>query len=120
MRRSHLVCIAAIMAISPSLHGNTERSLGYPDIRKQFLSMPTPVYDMRLRRSHITGSGIFTLSVDEKGKVTDVTVRKSTGNRELDVQAIYGLRQWRAIPGSRRQIDVQLTFSLPEKRGPSL
>jgi TonB family protein len=92
----------------------------YPDLKSVFLTMPTPVYALELRRRHITGSGIFTLSVDEKGKVTDVTVRQSTGHRELDSQAIYGLRQWRARPGPRRQIDVPMTFFLPEKRGPSL
>jgi len=119
IRKLCLTCVFAI-AIAATLYGETERSIGYPDLRKEFLSMPTPVYDLRLRRSHITGSGVFTLSVDEKGKVTDVTVRKSTGHRELDAQAIYGLRQWRAKPGARRQIDVPLTFSLSEKRGPSL
>jgi TonB family protein len=92
----------------------------YPDLRQVFLTMPTPVYALELRRRNITGSGIFTLSVDEKGKVTDITVRKSTGHRELDLQAIYGLRQWRAKPGPHRQIDVPITFALPEKRGPSL
>ncbi len=119
IRKLCSTCFFAI-AIAATLYGETERSIGYPDLRKEFLSMPTPVYDLRLRRSHITGSGVFTLTVDEKGKVTDVTVRKSTGHRELDAQAIYGLRQWRAKPGARRQIDVPLTFSLPEKRGPSL
>ena len=92
----------------------------YPDLKGVFIAMPTPVYALELRRPDITGSGIFTLSVDERGKVTDVAVRKSTGHHELDLQAIYGLRQWRAKPGPQRQIDVPMTFSLPEKRGPSL
>jgi TonB family protein len=92
----------------------------YPDLRKVFIAMPPLVYDLRLRRSNITGSGIFTVFVDEKGRVTDVTVRKSTGHHELDVQAIYGLRQWRAKGGAHRGIDVPMTFSLSEKRGPSL
>src|SRR5438876_12206663 len=78
----------------------------FPNLKEVFVSMPPPVYDLRLRRSNITGSGIFTLFTDEKGRVTDVKVRKSTGHRELDAQAIYGLRQWRAKPGARREIDV--------------
>jgi TonB family protein len=92
----------------------------YPNLKAVFLSMPPPIYDLRLRRSNVTGSGIFTVFTDEKGKVTDVKVRKSTGHRELDAQAIYGLRQWRAKPGAQRQLDVPITFMLPEKRGPSL
>ena len=82
--------------------------------------MPTPVYALELRRRHITGRGIFTVQTDENGKVTEVTVRKSTGHQELDAQAIYGLRQWRAKAGAHREIDVPMTFALPEKRGPSL
>lgn len=76
----------------------------YPNLKAVFLSMPTPVYALELRRRNITGNGIFSVSVDEKGKVTDVTVRKSTGHRELDAQATYGLRQWRAKPGLHRRI----------------
>jgi len=122
MKRSiRVICISAALAIAATVHGQRPPpSADYIALKKEFLAMPIPVYTMELRRRHITGSGIFTLSVDEKGKVTDVTFRKSTGNRELDAQAIYGLRQWRAKPGTRRQIDVPLTFSLPDKRGPSL
>src|SRR5205807_10541411 len=98
----------------------TPPSADYADLKKEFIAMPIPVYTMELRRQHITGNGIFTVSVDERGRVTDVTVRKSTGHRELDAQAIYGLRQWRARAGTSRKMDVPLTFSLPEKRGPSL
>jgi TonB family protein len=115
------ICVGIAVGIAVTAFGQRLRvSEEYSYLKKEFISTPTPTYTMELRRSHITGSGIFTLSVDEKGKVIDVTVRKSTGHRALDAQAIYGLNQWRAKPGARRQIDVPLTFSLAEKRGPSL
>ncbi len=120
IRKYYLTCLTAEILIATTVHGQRPRSEHYPDLRTEFIAMPTPVYALEFRRRHITGSGIFTLSVDKKGRVTGVTVRKSTGHRELDAQAIYGLRQWRAKPGTHREIDVPVTFSLPEKRGPSL
>src|SRR6267378_8639903 len=107
-RNLYLPCFAVALAVEhiASVHGQPSRSAEevvsvimdehhrisvnhvpvsrYPDLRKVFIAMPPPVYDLRLRRSNITGSGIFTVFVDENGRVTDVTVRKSTGHRELD------------------------------------
>jgi TonB family protein len=86
----------------------------YPNLRGLFLGMPQPVYPPELRMRHITGSGIFTMYIGRDGKVTDVKIRKSTGHRELDIQVIDALRQYRTKPGPQREIDMPVTFRLPQ------
>lgn len=85
----------------------------YPNLKGLFLGMPKPYYPPDLRTRRMTGSGIFTLYIDANGKVTDVKTRKSTGHRELDIQAIDALRRYRTLPGPQREIDMPVTFRLP-------
>jgi TonB family protein len=88
----------------------------YPNLRGLFLGMPKPYYPPDLRSRHITGSGTFTMYIDASGKLTDVKIRKSTGHRELDIQAIDALRHWRTKPGSHREIDMPITFTVRERQ----
>ena len=90
----------------------------YPNLKGLFLGMPQPYYPLELRMQHITGSGIFTMYIDANGKVTDVKIRKSTGNRELDTQAIDALRRYRTQPGAQREIDMPVSFKLRQNWGP--
>ena len=86
----------------------------YPNLKGLFLGMPQPYYPPELRMRRITGSGIFTMFVGADGKVTDVKIRKSTGHRELDIQAVDALRRYRTKPGPQRQIDMPVAFRLPQ------
>jgi TonB family protein len=59
-------------------------------------------------------SGIFRLSLDLKtGRVTDVTVVKSTGHCALDGSAIKALRQWQFKPGKWTKVYVPVKFAIP-------
>jgi TonB family protein len=75
-----------------------------------FIAAPRPHYPYEARRSRITGSGLLRIYVDESGKVTQVKILKSTGNRLLDEAGSNAFRQWRARPGNRREIDMPLVF----------
>jgi TonB family protein len=77
-----------------------------------FIAAPRPHYPYEARRSRITGSGLLRIYVDKSGKVTQVKILKSTGNRLLDEAGYATFRQWRARPGNRREIDMPLVFSL--------
>ena len=88
----------------------------YPNLRGLFLGMPKPYYPPEVRRRGITGSGIFTMHIDANGKVAGVEIRKSTGHRELDIQAVDALRHWRTKPGPHREIDMPISFRLPERQ----
>jgi TonB family protein len=46
------------------------------------------------------------------GRVTDVTMAKSTGNVFLDNAAVAGFRRWRFKPGSVSNVTCPVTFTL--------
>ena len=77
-----------------------------------FISTPWPDYPYEARRSRITGRGLLRIYVDESGRVSDVRVLKSTGNRQLDDAGLAAFRHWRAKAGPRREVDMPLTFTL--------
>ncbi len=111
---------AEIVKVTLDEHGNaTVNGVAvshYPNLKGLFLGMPQPHYPPELRLRRITGSGIFTLYIDESGKVADVKIRKSTGHRELDIQSIDALRQYRTKSGPKREIDIPITYRLPERQ----
>lgn len=74
---------------------------------------PHPVYPADAIQRHASGEGVFLLRVQIKtGRVTQVTVGLSTGDRSLDAAAMKALLQWRFKSGSLshrqvRSVDVQ-------------
>jgi TonB family protein len=83
-------------------------------VKTVFIAAPRPYYPYEARRGRITGSGLLRIYVDETGKVTEVKVVKSTGNRFLDDAGLRAFRQWRAKPGNRREVDMPLVFVLSD------
>ena len=72
-----------------------------------------PEYSYEDRTRHHEGSGLFRLTLDLKtGFVTDVLMIRSTGFKGLDASGVKSLRQWRWRPGTWRQIDIPLTFTM--------
>ena len=71
------------------------------------------MYPRQLRILRLRGSGNFRLHIDAHGQVTAVDILKSTGDKELDHEAVKALRRWRAKPGPRWDVDVPVTFFLP-------
>lgn len=60
---------------------------------------PKPDYPLEARRRHITGRGVFKLSVDlNTGLVRFVEVRQSTGSGILDAAAASTYKRWRLKP----------------------
>jgi len=51
------------------------------------------------------------MRVDEQGRVTKVTILKSTGHTELDSLAVTTLSRWRGQPGPKWDLDVPVTFT---------
>jgi TonB family protein len=65
----------------------------------QVIEAPKPKnpYEGQLRQPH--GTGAFLLrTIIRTGRVTQVVVGQTTGNRLLDAAAIRALRQWRFKP----------------------
>jgi TonB family protein len=74
-------------------------------IAQYAINKPPPAYPLTARQRRATGSGVFLLRVDvESGRVKDVTVEKTTGDKELDNAAVTAFRKWRFKPGALRSL----------------
>jgi TonB family protein len=64
------------------------------------LSTPKPEYPKSARIRRATGSGYFKLRVRIKtGRVKEITILRSTGNKTLDTAAIQAFALWRFKTG---------------------
>jgi TonB family protein len=75
----------------------------------------TPVrlsYPVEARRAKMQGEGRFRLCFAPGGRITAVKVLKSTGHQTLDGSVTRELRQWRAKPGPRRELDMSVGFMI--------
>src|SRR5437660_7478617 len=76
---------------------------------------PEYPYEERSRQREATG--LFRITIDLKtGLVTDAVIIRSTGYRGLDISGIKSLRQWRWRPGTWKQIDVPIRFTMQARR----
>ncbi len=72
-----------------------------------------PQYPYEARTRHVTGSGLFRLTLDlNTGSVVKVTTIKSIGNPILDSSAIDAFRQCRWKPGKWKEIDIPVVFTM--------
>ncbi len=102
------------------------------DIRQIFSYSPYPAVPSELQGyqgSQVGGAGVYRLSVDTQGAVTQVTILKgftvtavyddrfsnSKGNfvPALDKVMLQALIRWRAKPGPTRVVDIYWSFGMP-------
>ena len=103
MRGALIIGLTACVAISPVLADKVSM--------EDILYKVGPRYPSDYRRAKIGGTGRFRMNIDFKtGKVTSVTVVKSTGSDGLDREAIFALRRWRFKPGKAREVEIPITF----------
>ena len=76
---------------------------------------PAPEYPNEARRRRFEGNGLFRLDVEDgTGKVTNVSVIKSTGHKMLDKAGIEAFYKWRFPHGPATSVRVPLQFKLEE------
>jgi TonB family protein len=76
-----------------------------------------PEYPAAARAKDYHGSGIIRLVIDPTtGIVTSALVRRSTGYRVLDESAVNALRRWRWKPGTWKQVDIPVRFTVEPHR----
>ena len=74
---------------------------------------PQPPLQLRLRKQHFQGDGMFELAFDfESGRVRDVRVLQSTGNSLLDRNTVITLKGWHAQPRTIHLMRLPITFIL--------
>jgi TonB family protein len=67
--------------------------------RKATISAPQPDYPIEARRRHLTGRGIFQLTVSEyTGEVVSVDILTSTGHPILDRSCVKTFKMWKFRP----------------------
>ncbi len=70
-------------------------------------------------RRNISGTTVLIISIDATGGVLDVEVSKSSGNRNLDREAVKAARRWRFNPETRdgrkvaSRVRVPVDFVIP-------
>ena len=64
-------------------------------------NMNPPKYPPAAARAGIQGTVILIIDVDASGNVTNVSVEKSSRNRDLDRAAMDAARKWRFNPGKQ-------------------
>lgn len=77
------------------------------------LSNPKPVYPPKAVRNKIEGVVTLRVTIGATGKVTRVTVAKSSGQSQLDVAARDAVIEWEFAPATRDGEPVEWTARLP-------
>jgi TonB family protein len=60
-----------------------------------------PDYPDHLREAGVEGTVTLAFTVDERGRVTDVSVSRSSGSRELDACAVRAIKRFRYKPAEQ-------------------
>jgi protein TonB len=81
-----------------------------PTPKPRLVYAPAPAFPPEASQPGVSGSGRFRLSFDARGKVTNIQIIQSTGNRLFDQSAINTLRQWKSAPGREWVATVPVTF----------
>jgi TonB family protein len=85
----------------------------YPKFKQDTLAAPDPDYPIKCQNLGYQGQGIYRLIVNQKsGLVDQVKVMKSTGNRELDANAVMTFFNWKFKPGAINHRDILVIFHL--------
>lgn len=80
-----------------------------PNLGSSLLSGTPPRYPMDARRKREQGMVVLRLVISEQGRVTDVSIHKSSGSESLDVAAVEAVRRWRWSPLQRDGKSVAVT-----------
>jgi TonB family protein len=102
MRACSIAAVIVTCAVAAtSLAATGSVSSPPPDLTRLLLYAPAPEYPAEAVQRYIAGTDIFLLRVQIKsGRVAQVIVGRSTGNRLLDAAAVKALRQLRFRPNA--------------------
>ena len=81
---------------------------------------PKPFYPAAARRRGMEGTVLLQVEVNERGKVSFIELKKSSGYRLLDNAAISTVKQWQFIPAKDdnrvvvSRVEVPVRFKLEE------
>ena len=85
-----------------------------PEFKQIFTYFPYPSIPAQYRFAKLSGTGVYRLTVDPQGNVTEIKILKKMGvfgDWPADVTALKTLIRWRARPGPVRIVDIPWTIS---------
>lgn len=85
---------------------STDSTLPVPRIQ------PAPAYPFKLRQQRITGGALFQLTINEKAKVSKISLLKAS-HKEFGEQATQAVKLWRfSKPGTVHGKPVEMTINV--------
>ena len=87
-------------------------ALSDEELVRSATASPGAGYPEEAQKTNATGSGLYELQVDKAGKVTAVTIIKSSGNAVLDKAATTTFRKWRFKPAVFRSVRIPVSWSV--------
>ncbi len=78
-----------------------------------YLKNPAPVYPESARRQGWEGLVMLRALVNEKGKVVQIEIEKSSGYSILDESALETVRRWRFKPAAFAQVSLESWVRVP-------
>lgn len=108
-RRPHPVSTPAPL---PDPGRSTTHSGGALEVPSYFRNPPPP-YPLEARRQKLEGSVLLTADVDDKGQVTSVALKQSSGSGFLDDSALQTVKTWRFKPARLAGIAVSTSVDIP-------
>ena len=75
--------------------------------------MNPPNYPPEEARRGVQGTTVLIVRIDANGGVLDVEVERSSGNRNLDREAVKAAKRWRFNPESRDGRKVESRVRVP-------
>jgi len=80
------------------------------------LAAPGAAYPEEAQKNKTTGNGVYEMRIDRAGKITAVTIVKSSGSAVLDKAATTAFRKWRFKPGIFQSVRVPVSWSVNRVR----
>lgn len=83
------------------------------DARPRYKSNPLPEYPYQARLRRWTGEVLLLVEVDAAGKVTNLSVERSSGYALLDRAASHAVRRWEFLPAREVGLPVSSRVRVP-------
>src|SRR5204863_277138 len=76
------------------------------DLKQIFTYFPYPTLPPEYYFSNISGTGMYRLTIDAQGAVTQIQILKRLSPPVIDLTMLKTFVRWRAKPGAMRIVDV--------------
>lgn len=74
---------------------------------------PPPAFPAEARKSRLSGTVLLLVQVDERGRPSSVTLRRTSGHAILDTAALRAVRAWRFEPARRDGQPIGANLEIP-------